>query len=119
MPGGHATTRFVTRSLAVHPGTWPVSMRGSRTGHGRPSDRSPDNLAGILGLAVCLVEDEPADLAAALRHLLESSIGGSPLQAVADRLIVTVGPLRQPITRPVLAIQPRRFLDPEPGSTAS
>jgi len=45
-----------------------------------------------------LVEYEHADLAVALRHLLESSIRGSPLQAVADRLIVTVGPLRQPLT---------------------
>jgi transposase InsO family protein len=34
-------------------------------------------------------------------------------------LIRRRGPLRQPITPPVLAIGPRRFLDPGPGSTAS
>jgi hypothetical protein len=54
-------------------------MRCSRTGHSLPRDRSPDNLTGILGLAICLVEYEHPDLAAALRHLLESSIRGSRL----------------------------------------
>jgi len=73
-------------------------MRGSRTRHDLLRTTARTTLTGILRLASGLVEYEHPDIAAALRHLLVSSIRGSPLQAVADRLIVTVLPLRPPLT---------------------
>jgi hypothetical protein len=65
------------------------------------------------------------DAAGALRSV--GSKGDSFDNAAAESLIGLYktelirrrGPLRQPITPPVLAIGPRRFLDPGPGSTAS